>query len=178
MLKRYLFLPLTAALAVMLALSSAPTLAEHSVDVDLEREAVPFLVKMDIGDPDHTIAVNGDLRVFVRCSDPGDGFPKMETFGTSTAPFFGPLLHFITIGTAPPHPANFLSVLNTADVDGSTVFANITTTNKGTFVQTGTHYIGLDADTTSLAMNLFGFDCFTAGTAVLISEEIDDDDDD
>ncbi len=46
---------------------------------------------------------------------------------------------------------------------------------KGSYVQDGTHYIGIDADSTSLGINIFGFDCFTAGTAVLITEEVDDD---
>ena len=163
---RFRLSPLIAMLAVILA-TPAPTLAEHlDDDVDLEHEVVPFIVKMDVGDPDHTIAENGDLKVFVRCGNPSGSLNRVETFGTSSSPFAG----FLNVG--PLNPAN-TEVLMT-DLQSSFREFN-RDVDQGSFVQDGTHYIGIDGESQSQGVNIFGFDCFTAGTAVLITEDDDDD---
>jgi hypothetical protein len=42
--------------------------------------------------------------------------------------------------------------------------------DDGFVVQNGSYYIGIDGETTALGLNIFGHDCFAAGTAVLIRQ--------
>ena len=172
MLKKFLLLPLIGALAVMLA-PPAPTFAEHlDEDVDLKHEVVPFIVKMNFGDPDHTIAMIGDLEVFVRC----------------TKDFITDSIMVLTLGTSSAEFAGGRDILDELFEGGDEVLLSFAEDQglrdlvfghdigQGSFVQDGSHYIAIDGETQSQGVNIFGFDCFTAGEAVLISEEDGNDD--
>ena len=119
---------------------------------------------MYIGDHDRTIAKNGNIRVFVRCDDNDGTGVSVRIIGISTEEFAGPD-NFMSLNARDTPISLFSFVTSGDDVQFDNEF------DKGSFVQDGSHYIGIDAETTSLGVNIFGFDCFTAGTAVLIWEE-------
>ncbi len=136
-------------------------------DDGLKAKTVPFLLKLNVGDA-VTIATNGDLEIFARCKA-FDNFRLIEVVATSSNEFAG--------------PANFFGELNSAGSEatlfafGKDELAFFNGNGQGSVVQDGSHYIGIDGDSTALGVNIFGFDCFTAGTAVLIKKSVDDDDD-
>ncbi len=136
-------------------------------DNGLKAKTVPFLLKLDAGDV-VTIATNGNLEVFARCSD--NGFSRrIEVVATSSDEFAGPF-NFGTLN--PPGSERLILDANASNL----AFGNVI--DSGTAVQDGSHYIGIDAESTAIGLDIFGFDCFAAGTAVLIQERVDDDDDD
>ncbi len=162
MLKKIVLWPQIAALALMLA---TPATAVADKDgVRLKRKAIPFLVKMHISDRDRTIAENGNIRVSVQCDYNNPAGVSVRIIGISTEKFAGPD-NFMSLNLSDTEIPLFRFVTSGDDVQLDNEF------DKGSFVQDGSHYIGIDAETTSLGVNIFDFDCFTAGTAVLIWEE-------
>lgn len=148
----------TVALVSLLAVAGGAGIALAD-DSELERKVRPFLVELNAGDPDQTIARNGGMRVFARCTAV-DSSLLFEILATSDQEFHRIDDNFPN----PPNSERRLSViLREPPILTGAISAVVQA--DGRFIGLGIHVRGV---------GVLGFDCFAQGSAEVISRDDDD----
>ncbi len=115
---------------------------------------VPFLINMNYGAPDVVVAKNGDLQLIARCEQAG--YPSL--IGRSNNPFWSSNSQYLDIGGE--------VVLDSGYFNTGPSFVN--PIDDGSVFQYGTHYIGVDSETTGYGVSIFGSDCLFVGKSIII----------
>ncbi len=118
---------------------------------------VPFLIKMSAGDPDVVIAKNGDLELIARCSY-YSSYIIGDILGRSTKPYWNSSNNSFL-------PDGGESVVD-SEICGDPCYIN--PIDDGTLLQYGTHFIGVDSETTGYGISIFDADCLIVGKAIIM----------
>ncbi len=123
----------------------------------------PFYVTLLSGD-EVTLATNGPLEYFARCTIDDGGKDKIEIFVTSTQDgWWDEEVAFRTPHAADDEVRAFYKIATT----GQSHYDN--DINEGSAIAADGSYMAIDGDTIGLGLNIFGYDCIAAGTVVVIA---------
>ena len=121
----------------------------------------PFYITLD-GDTEATIAINGPLEYFARCTVDAGGRDKIEILATSTEDGW-----WDEDGFWPLRADDEVLVFLEIGATGQSRYDN--DTNEGSAVAADGSYIAIDGDTLGLGLNVFGHDCIAVGTVIVIT---------
>lgn len=134
-----------------------------------DRELVHFSIAMERDGPEQTIATNGPLELFARCSSSGEG-TLFRIFVTSQLDGWwisGDLDFPVDAG----EERSMFGKSTTAETrlfKGSEVVPTASTGTVLSAVAPDGSYIAIEPDTLGIGLNILGHDCIAVGTAMLI----------
>lgn len=122
-----------------------------------------FSTVLDANGATQTLATNGPLRLFARCTINDAGTDRVEVLGDSSVANW-----FYEDASTTAQPANTPVVLSSnSAATGTTDYDNdIDDTNFAVRQGNTIHYIGNDGEVLALGLNVFGHACYVSGVAL------------